>query len=147
MIWNTNLLGELNRMRREMDGLFEGQYQTGKTGGFPFVNVYETKEDLTILAELPGLVENDVSVTFVNGILTLSGKKKPFDEAGKFNVIRQERAEGDFEKSLRIPNKLEENKIFAQLTNGILTITLPKAEEIKPKQIQVNVKGGKNHGN
>ena len=140
MIWNTDLLSELNRMRSEMNGLFEDQYQTGKTGGFPFVNVYETKEDITVLAELPGLVENDVSVTFVNGILTLSGKKKSFDEAGKFSVIRQERAEGDFEKSLRIPNKLEENKISAQLTNGILTITLPKAEEIKPKQIQVNVK-------
>ena len=140
MIWNTDLLGELDRMRKEMDGLIEGQYQTGKTGGYPPVNVYETKEDIQILAELPGLAKDDVSVSFINGILTLSGKKRPFVEDEKFTVIRQERAEGDFEKSLRIPNKLEENKISAQLTNGVLTVMLPKVEEIKPKQIQVNVK-------
>jgi HSP20 family protein len=139
MIWNTDLLGELDRMRKEMEGLFEGQYQTGKTGGCPYVNIYETKEDITVLAELPGLAQEDVSVSFVNGILTLSGKKKPFIEAEKFSVIRQERAQGDFKKSLRIPNKLEENKISAKLINGILTVTLPKVAEIKPKQIQVNV--------
>jgi len=139
MIWNTDLLGELDRMRREMAGLVEGQYQTGKTGGYPYVNIYETKEDITVLAELPGLVQDDVSVSFVNGILTLSGQKKPFVEAEKFSVIRQERAQGDFKKSLRIPNKLEENKISAKLINGILTVTLPKVAEIKPKQIQVKV--------
>jgi len=139
MIWNTDLLGELDRMRKEMEGLFEGQYQTGKTGGYPYVNIYETKEDITVLAELPGLVQEDVSVSFVNGILTLSGKKKPFVKDGKFSVIRQERAQGDFKKSLRIPNKLEENKISAKLINGVLTVILPKVAEIKPKQIQVNV--------
>jgi len=139
MIWNTDLLGELDRMRKEMEGLFEGQYQTGKPGDYPYVNIYETKEDITVLAELPGLAQDDVSVSFINGILTLSGKKKPFVEDGKFSVIRQERAQGDFKKSLRIPNKLEENKISAKLINGVLTVTLPKVEEIKPKQIQVNI--------
>ncbi|MFC1585075.1 Hsp20/alpha crystallin family protein [Fibrobacterota bacterium] len=139
MIWNTNLWNELERMRGDMNSLFEDNFQDGRTSTYPPVNVYDDKEDLTVLAELPGMAKDDVNVSFTDGSLTLSGKREPLVEDGKYSAIRNERVEGDFKKSLRIPYKLEVDKISAQFKNGVLTIKMPKAEEAKPKQIQVNI--------
>jgi len=125
-------------MRRGIDNLFNTSYQTGKTG-YPPVNVYDTGNEVLVRAELPGMVKADIGVTFAEGNLTLSGKRKPLVENGTYAVIRNERVSGEFEKNFSIPYSIVQDKISADFKNGVLTITLPKAEEAKPRKIDVCV--------
>jgi HSP20 family protein len=89
---------------------------------------------------MTGMTKDKVNITFADGMLTLSGRLEPLDAAKKMTMVRQERSHGDFEKTIRIPTKVEHDRISASFANGILTITLPKAEEAKPKTIAIEVK-------
>ncbi|MBD3391619.1 MAG: Hsp20 family protein [Chitinivibrionales bacterium] len=124
----------------QLEGVFEGAPRGSLAYSFPLVNVYESKDDITVNAELPGLARDQVAITFSDNVLTLSGTRKPaMEESDRTVVVRQERSLGGFEKSFRIPVRVEADKITAAFKDGILTVTLPKAEEAKPKQIQINV--------
>lgn len=140
MLWNIDPWRELERMRRDIDSLFSGTNAAGITYSFPLINVYDGREELTVVAELPGLAKESVTITFVDNTLTIAGKKQPLEAAKNMAVIRQERSEGDFSKSLRIPVKVNQEKISAAFKDGILTVALPKAEEAKPKTISIAVK-------
>lgn len=106
----------------------------------PRVNVEENENEWTISAELPGVTKDDIKVNFQDGILTLSGEKKFEKEDKDKNYHRIERSYGKFSRSLRITNSIVVDKIDAQFKDGILNIILPKAEEAKPKLIDVKVK-------
>lgn len=106
----------------------------------PRVNIEENENEWTISAELPGVTKDDIKVNFQDGILTLSGEKKLEKEEKDKNYHRIERSYGKFSRSLRITNSIVVDKIDAQFKDGILSITLPKAEEAKPKLIDVKVK-------
>jgi len=141
MLWNVDVWREMDRLRREMDSLFTGYERSG--GGpatFPLVNVYDGKENVVVTAELPGMTKDRVGITFADGVLTLSGTMEPLAAAKGMSVVRQERSAGAFEKTLRIPTKVEQGKISASFENGILTVTLPKSEEAKPKTITIEAK-------
>jgi len=138
MFWNVDPWRELERMRRDIDNLFATSYQTGRTG-YPPVNVYDTGNDVLVQAELPGMTKADINVTFAEGSLTLSGTRKPLVEDGKYAAVRNERAAGEFEKSLSIPFSVVHDKISADFKNGVLTVVLPKSEEAKPKKIEVSI--------
>jgi HSP20 family protein len=140
MFWNADVWREMERLRREMDGLFTNYGRTVTSSSYPLVNVYEDKDKLLVTAELPGATREQVSITFADGVLTIAGKQEPLANVKKMAAVRQERTEGNFEKTLRIPVKIDQNNINASFSNGILTITLPKSEEAKPKTITIEAK-------
>jgi len=93
-----------------------------------------------VAAEMPGLSKEQVDITYADGALTITGKRDAAQSAASMTVLRRERSIGSFEKTIRIPVKVVSEKISAKFTNGILTITLPKAEEAKPKAITIETK-------
>lgn len=140
MLLSYNPWSELERMRREIDNVF-GSYGRPEAGySFPLTNIYDNKENVVVTAELAGMKKEDVNVSLTEGVLTISGKREPAKTGSDVTIIRQERATGDFEKSFRIPSKVMSDKIKAEFKDGILTVTLPKSEEAKPKQITIDVK-------
>jgi len=140
MLWDTDIFSEMDRLRREMNNLFSNFGHTDGSTTFPLMNVYDDKEKIVVTAELPGLGKDQVAITFSDGVLQLSGKQQPLAKTKGITVIRKERSEGEFEKTLRIPTKIKRDAINASFNNGILTITLPKAEEAKPKTIAIEAK-------
>lgn len=140
MLWNTDLWGEMERLRREMNGLFTNFGRASGATTYPLVNMYDDKERYVITAELPGMTKDKISITFADGVLTIAGNVEPLADVRKMTVVRQERAVGRFEKSLRLPAKVDQNRIGAAFCNGILTVTLPKSEEAKPKTIAIEAK-------
>lgn len=137
MLWNIDLWREMDRMKREMDTMFSNFTRTTGVATYPLINAYENKDTITINAELPGLTKDKVSITYSDGALTLKGKLEQSETVKNMNPVRRERSTGDFEKTIRIPMKIDQEKIGASFSNGILTITLPKSEEAKPKSITI----------
>ena len=95
----------------------------------PRMDVKETDKEIIIEAELPGLEEKDVSLTLQNGILTVQGEKKIEYDEEKENYHMMERSYGSFQRSLRLPDTVDEDKVEARFENGILRVTLPKRSE------------------
>ena len=106
----------------------------------PAVDVVENKDNYILKAELPGMNKDDVKITLENNILTIRGEKKNEYEKKEGNYHRVERSYGSFERSFTVPGTIKTNDIDAQYKDGVLTLTLPKAEEAKPKMIDVKVK-------
>ena len=104
----------------------------------PVVDIEETDEAFVVKAELPGVEKNDVSVNIENGILTIKGEKKTETEDKKRH--RVECSYGSFIRSFTLPQSIKPEKVEAEYKNGILNLTIPKAEEVKPKQIEIKVK-------
>ena len=106
----------------------------------PAVDIVENNDKYIVKAELPGLCKEDVKITLENNLLTIRGEKKNEDEKKEGNYHRVERSYGSFERSFSVPGSIRSNDIDAQYNDGILTVTLPKAEEAKQKRIDVTVK-------
>jgi len=140
MFWNSDVWSEMERLRREMNGLFSHYDRSAESSAYPLTNVYEDNDNLVVTAELPGAAKEKVSITFSDGVLTISGKQNRPDRVRNMTAVRQERTDGKFEKTLRIPTKIDQNRISASFANGILTVALPKAEEAKPKTITIEAK-------
>jgi HSP20 family protein len=140
MFWNVDVLSEVDRLRNEMNDLFSGIGRSRGAMTYPLVNVYDGKENIVVSAELPGMTKENVTITFTDGTLTLAGRLEPLASTRNMTPVRQERATGDFEKTVRIPTKVRQEKISASFNNGVLTVTLPKSEEAKPKSIHIETK-------
>ena len=108
---------------------------------YPVVDVREDKDELSLQAELPGLRSEDVRVNVENGVLTISGEKKQeieeCQEGSDYHLV--ERRYGRFERSFTLPRSVDAEKVKAEFANGVLTVTLPKAEAAKPRRIEVQV--------
>ncbi len=132
---------EMNRLRHEMDRLF-GNYggERPRDRGasvFPALNVWEDDDNYFVEAELPGfgLEELEIYVTGGNE-LSISGERKPLElEGGAWH--RQERGFGKFRRTLDLPGEVKSDGVSATLKYGVLTISLPKSEEVKPRRIKV----------
>ena len=138
----TNMLGELNRFRNQMDRLFEsyGFDDVGWPGlavAYPPVNIWDDNENVYAEAELPGLQLNDLEIYVTGGNqLTVKGERKePAVEKGVWH--RQERGFGAFTRVITLPMAVNSDKIEAKFCNGVLTITMPKDEAAKPRRIMV----------
>ncbi len=125
----TSLNDELNR-------LFGSQVSEPWT---PAVDVYEDQENFVVQAELPGLKREDIEVSLHDGTLTISGERKPEKRSEETEVYRAERYVGRFQRALVLPTTVAADKVKAGYTDGVLTVTLPKIEEAKPKKIDVSV--------
>ncbi len=127
---------------KELKNLSENQnemcncYFPEATSAFPLVNLYETNEELKLIAPLPGVNPEKLDVNFVNGILTISGNKEDNREKG-LNFIRSEREFGSFSKSVKIGAKVNHNDINATYKDGILEIGFKISEEKKPKKVEI----------
>lgn len=106
----------------------------------PAVDVFETKEGLRVIAELPGVAPEQVRVSVEQGILTLRGEKLQAAEEQTESVHRYERSYGMFQRSFQLPTSVDADRIDAKLEHGVLTISLPKAEQAKAKEIAVKVR-------
>jgi len=122
--WNHDLTGE---------DLKEGLWQ-------PSVDIYETVDAIVIKAELPDVDQKDIEVRIEDNTLTLKGERKHEGEVKKENYHRIERYFGSFQRSFSLPTNIQQDNVSASCDKGVLTITLPKKEETKPKQIKVEVK-------
>jgi len=137
----TSPFEELERMRRQMDllseGLTRGGWSRPAAGVFPLMNVTEDKEKYYVRAELPGLKADDLDISVTGESLSLSGERKLSLEDDKAQYHRREREAGRFSRIVTLPGRIDTGRVEAQCSDGILTVTLPKAEEAKPKQIAV----------
>ncbi|PZR73430.1 MAG: heat-shock protein Hsp20 [Chthoniobacterales bacterium] len=134
-----------SNLRDELDSLFElpfwsnFQRQTQLFSGWsPALDIYQNNDNVVARAELPGVRKEDIEISLHDGMLTISGERKSETAEGD-QAERSERYIGKFRRSVSLPTQVDANKVSASYRDGILTVTLPKAEEAKPKQIQVNV--------
>jgi HSP20 family protein len=117
---------------RRFQGLFEAT--------FPAVDVAESDKDYRITAELPGMEEKDIDISMLSGVLTLKGEKQEVKKEGKEDQYVSERRYGAFQRSFRLPEDADPDKIDAAFKNGVLTITLPKAPEAQTQRRKISVK-------
>jgi HSP20 family protein len=105
----------------------------------PSVDISETKDNVIIKAEIPGLSKEDVKISMQDNMLTLTGEKKQEKEEKEANYHRVERSYGAFSRSFALPTSVKSDKIKATYKDGVLFITLPKTEEVKPKEIPISI--------
>lgn len=105
----------------------------------PSVDISESKDEFVLSAELPGMSKDDIQVTYVDSSLKIEGERRQEKEQKNVNVHRVERDHGKFCRSFQLPTAIQPNKISADFKDGILTIRLPKAEEDRPKAIDVKI--------
>jgi HSP20 family protein len=132
---------DLMRLQDEVSRLFDERvYGNSESVGWtPACDIYEDEEGVTLRFELAGVEPKDVDVRFENGVLTLRGERKLEKEEQRENYHRLERSYGTFTRSFTMPGTLDAEKIRAESKNGVLTISLPKRAEAKPRSIQVKV--------
>ncbi len=111
--------------------------QLQANGWLPAVDIRETDDTFEFTAELPGLGKDDVHITIEDKVLTLSGERAWNEEENKNSYHRVERAYGSFSRSFTLPSTVDADKVAAKFEHGLLTISVPKAEEVKPRQIKI----------
>ena len=132
---------EMNRMfdqffAREPWG---GDESMSKAEWSPTVDISENKDEYLVSAELPGMKKEDVQITYANNILKIEGERQKEEEKQDTNYHRVERLYGKFCRTFQVPTQIQADKIAADFKNGILTVHLPKAEEAKPKEVQIKI--------
>ena len=138
--WQPN---EVFDLRRDMNRLFDSFWGGGERGEtdsarwYPAVDISESGDNVVVTAELPGTKAEDVKVTVSNDVLTIQGEKKRETKTEEGQVHRTERSYGSFMRSFHLPYAVNADKISAHHRDGILTVTVPKAEKAKTKQIEV----------
>jgi HSP20 family protein len=132
-------------LRDEIDRLFqEPLAEFARTshllsGWTPALDLHEDKDNFVVKAEVPGMKKEDIEVTLHDGALSISGERKRDEKFEDAQVYRSERFVGRFQRTINLPAAVAADKIKAQYKDGVLTVTLPKTEEAKPKQINVQV--------
>ena len=143
MITRRGPLADVRRLNQMLDQAFTSWPFTNgaqdfATGWIPATDIVEVADGLRVVLELPGLRPEDVKVSLENYVLTIKGEKKQVVEENS-KVHRYERNYGSFERSFTLPNTLDPERVAASFANGVLTISIPKAEKAKAREIQVKV--------
>jgi HSP20 family protein len=137
-------LDRLANMHDEMERVFESSFGSNfrplatLSRWTPAVDVYQDKDQFTVVAEVPGLKKEEIEISLHGDTLTLSGERKPQDKSTD-QGFRTERFFGKFQRSLTLPAVVNAEKVKATYKDGILEVVLPKADEAKPKQIEVSL--------
>jgi HSP20 family protein len=133
----TTLQEQANRMFNELLGR-QGE-ESSLTSWAPAVDIYETEHELVVKADLPDVDSKDLDIRVENNVLTIRGERKFEKKVNEENYLRVERAYGAFSRSFSLASTVNSEAIKADYQNGVLTLSIPKREEAKPKQIKVNV--------
>ena len=130
---------DMDRMQREMNRLFDTYYpvRLRTAPSFPAMNVWSSEEGLILTAEVPGIRPEDIDVSVIGETLNLTGARKPEELKEGTRYHRQERGYGKFSRTIQLPFPVDVNKVEATFKNGLLHISLPRAEADKPRKIAV----------
>jgi HSP20 family protein len=142
-------LGEMVSLRSAMDRLFEDSFVsplTWRTIGSsetltPPIDVHETADELVVTAALPGIKADDVEITMTGQTLTLRGEFKADEEVTREQYLYRERRYGSFSRTLQLPVRVQGDRAQATFEDGVLALHIPKAEEVKPRQIRIAANG------
>jgi HSP20 family protein len=136
-------MNDLVSLREAMDRLFEDSWVTPRTWTAmsnwtePTLDIYETRDHVVVRAAIPGYKPEEVEITVTGNVLSLQGQTREETEDKDKNYLRRETRLGSFTRTIELPSGLQSDKADAKFENGMLTISLPKAEEVKPKSIKV----------
>ena len=140
---NWSSFDRLASLRDEFNRLFDSTAPSRDSGLFsgwsPALDVFDDKDRLVVKVELPGLKKEEIEISLHEGTLTVSGERKTEHETKEGQSFRSERYFGKFQRSVTLPTAVDPAKITAAYKDGVLTIDLAKAEEAKPKHIEVSV--------
>jgi HSP20 family protein len=131
----STLPGEMERLFRQVFGEQQGASPAGAFS--PALDVEETEDGFTLHVELPGVSPDQVDVSLEENVLTIAGERRFYDERGTDGFRRIERSFGRFHRAVRLPDRVDGDRVAATYRDGLLTVTVPKAEEAKPRRIQV----------
>ena len=139
----------LSTLQDQFNRLFNESFrnhpeESALTTWAPAVDIYETPNELVVKADLPDVNEKDIDVRVENNLLTIHGERKFEKSVSEENFLRVERTYGAFSRSFSLPNTVNAETIGAEYKNGVLTVTLPKREESKPRQVKVTVTSANN---
>jgi HSP20 family protein len=135
---------ELSTLRQEMDKLWNRFFEWPTMEPFkgewaPPLDVSETKENVVVKAEIPGVDPKEIDISLSDGFLTVRGERKQEKEEKEEDYFVVERSYGSFSRSVRLPHEVKSDKIKANYKDGVLKITLPKSEEAKKKEVRIKV--------
>ncbi|HNB41989.1 MAG TPA: Hsp20/alpha crystallin family protein [Anaerolineales bacterium] len=136
---------EMMTLREAMDRLFDDAFTrplslSGNSWSIPAVDMYQTDNEVVVKAALPGIKADEVQLNVTGEVLTIKGETKQENETKEKAYHIREQRWGAFERSIVLPTEVVADKAKADFENGVLTITLPKAEEVKPKTISIKTK-------
>ena len=143
MSWPS--LDHWTNLRDELNSLFELPLTGNSTrqtqlfsGWTPALDLYQNADNIVAVVELPGMRKEDIEISLHDGTLTIAGERKS-GASEEENAERTERVAGKFRRSITLPTRVDSGKVSASYKDGLLTVTLPKAEEAKPKKIEVSI--------
>lgn len=150
-LWGRDDRHPFAGFQRDMERMFEDVTKhwplSAESGQFgmlsPDIDIQETDTGLEMTAELPGVAEQDIDLSYHDGVLTLRGEKKSEREEKDEGRYLSERSYGSFQRSLTLPFEIDEDKVEAKFDNGVLKVVLPRSPEAKRKARKIEVKGGK----
>ncbi len=142
MLNTNNAMAQMNRLRDELDRVFGIDAATwNRPGANPPVNVWEDENSFYLEAELPGMNMQDLEIYVQEGDqLTIKGNRKRTEMEGA-QLRRRERGHGEFNRTFKLDSDVDVEKVSADFKLGVLTVTLPKSEAVKPRKIEINVSG------
>jgi len=134
----SDMQGEMNRL---FDSVFGRPVSTaaGTRAWAPVFDMYETKDELVLNIELPGVREKDISLSITGDLLTVKGERAFNQELKDENYVHLERVYGKFERSIQLPMPVQADRVKATFRDGVLEVRLPKADEVKPKDIKIDI--------
>jgi HSP20 family protein len=135
----VDIQGEVNRLFDAFVGRpATGQMAQGRPWS-PAVDMHETKDNLVLRLEVPGVREKDVTVSITGDLLSVKGERRWDDEGKDQKFLHVERLYGQFERLIQLPMGVQADKVKASYRDGVLEVTLPKAEELKPREIKIDI--------
>ncbi len=141
---STHAFSELDRLRSELGRLInstgDGHAGWATQGVYPLLNVSEKGDHFLVRSELPGMELKDIDLSVTGNSLSISGERKIAEESDQVKYLRREREGGVFRRLLHLPTEIDPGKVEAQYQQGVLTVSLPKAEKVKPKKISITAK-------
>jgi len=144
----TNLWGDVAKFNSLFDHLFvspvtpwaNNENELLNSGWIMPVDIHESKDNVVVRVDLPGTNKEDIDITVQDNVLTIRGERKQEVKQKEHDILREERVYGAFSRTFRLPAEVAQEKVSAEYRDGVLSLTLPKKEEAKPKQIKVAIK-------
>jgi HSP20 family protein len=133
-----DLLNLQNEMTRMFGRAYGDEGGESRTSWAPPIDIFETQDAYKVVAELPGFSPDEVDVTVNEGTLTIKGERKFYSETNEENFHRIERKFGAFQRLVSLPQQVQSDNVVASFDKGVLTISIPKAEQAKPRRIQIS---------
>jgi HSP20 family protein len=128
---------EMDRLQAQLNGLFAGAERGLRSIEYPPITVWVSDEQAHIVAEVPGVDRSSIDVSVVNEVLTIRGTRQPEDLGEGAECLRNERSFGEFTRAIQLPFRVDADKVEAKFKNGMLCLSIPRAESDKPRKISV----------